>query len=217
VYKDKAVNLPDALKKAGVYDEGLTRHSLGAIAGFDETAGYDDEIDVGIEGVLKKSSPRAQYEQRTQGVEQNDEGQDQVAAAAVDALSRMNFSGVDVEIIPNSAARPGFQWFDTEQNLIKYFVPDVMPYQVFIPEVNAAGIVNQLIEMADIARSENRKITVDELKSILGPENYENFNTQEMRNAYPTASATIEPPADNTQEEEPPADNTQEEDPLGIL
>jgi hypothetical protein len=37
VYKDKAVNLPDALKKAGVYDEGLTRHSLGAIAGFDET------------------------------------------------------------------------------------------------------------------------------------------------------------------------------------
>lgn len=199
VYKDRAVNLPDALKKAGVYDEGLTRHSLGAIAGFDETVGYDDEIEVGIEGVLKKSSPRAQYELRTQGVGQDDEGQDQVAAAAVDALSRMNFSGVDIEILPNSAARPGFQFFDTKMNLIKYFVPDVMPYQVFIPEVNASGIVGQLIEMADIARSENREITVEELRSILGPENYENFNTQEMRDAYPTSGATIERPDDNTQ------------------
>ena len=206
VYKDRAVNLPDALKKAGVYDEGLTRHSLGAIAGLDETVGYDDEIQVGVEGVLKKSSPRAQYEQRTQGVKQDDEGQDQVAAAAVDALSRMNFSGVDVEIIED-IDRPGWYLWDTEMNLIKYFVPDVMPYQVFIPDTNAAGIVGQLIEMADIARSENREITVEELRSILGPENYENFNTQEMRNAYPAASGRIERPADNTQEE----------DPLGIL
>ena len=191
VYKDKAVDLPSALKKAGVYDEGLTRHTLGAIAGLDETVGYDDEIEVGIEGVLKKSSPRAQYELRTDTVGQDDEGQDAVAAAAVDALARMNFSGVDVEIIPNSAARPGFQFLDTNMNLIKYFVPDVMPYQVFIPEVNAAGIVGQLIEMADIARSENREITVEELKSSLGPENYKNYNTQEMRNAYPTASGDV--------------------------
>ena len=194
VYKDRAVNLPDALKKAGVYDEGLTRHGFGVIAGLDETVGYDDEIEVGVEGVLKKSSPRAQYELRTQGVKQNDEGQDQVAAAATDALARMNFSGVDVEIIPNSADRPGLQLLDTEMNLIKYFVPDVMSYQVFIPEVNAAGIVGQLIEMADIARSENREITVEELQSILGPENYKNFNTQEMRNAYPAAAAQVANP-----------------------
>ncbi len=207
VYKDKAVNLPDALKKAGVYDEGLSFHIISATAGFDETVGYDDEIEVGIEGVLKKSSPRAQYELRTQGVGQDDEGQDQVAAAAVDALARMNFSGVDVEIIPNSAARPGLQFWDTEMNLIKYFIPDVMPYQVFIPEVNASGIMGRLIEMADIARSKNREITVEELRSILGPENYENFNTQAMRNAYPAAAAPVQQPADNTQEE----------DPLGIL
>lgn len=207
VYKDKAVNLPDALKKAGVYDEGLSFHIISATAGFDETVGYDDEIEVGIEGVLKKSSPRAQYELRTKGVGQDDEGQDQVAAAAVDALARMNFSGVDVEIIPNSAARPGLQFWDTEMNLIKYFIPDVMPYQVFIPEVNASGIMGRLIEMADIARSKNREITVEELRSILGPENYENFNTQAMRNAYPTAAAPVQQPADNTQEE----------DPLGIL
>ena len=193
VYKDRAVNLPDALKKAGVYDEGLTRHGFGVIAGLDETVGYDDEIEVGVEGVLKKSSPRAQYELRTQGVGQDDEGQDQVAAAAVDALSRMNFSGVDVEIIQD-IDRPGLQLLDTEMNLIKYFVPDVMSYQVFIPEVNAAGIVGQLIEMADIARSENREITVEELQSILGPENYKNFNTQEMRNAYPAAAAQVANP-----------------------
>jgi hypothetical protein len=92
-------------------------------------------------------------------------------------------------------------------NLIKYFIPDVMPYQVFIPEVNASGIMGRLIEMADIARSKNREITVEELRSILGPENYENFNTQAMRNAYPAAAAPVQQPADNTQEE----------DPLGIL
>lgn len=197
VYKDRAVNLPDALKKAGVYDEGLTRHGFGAIAGLDETVGYDDEIEVGIEGVLKKSSPRAQYELRTQGVGQDDEGQDQVAAAAVDALARMNFRGVDVEIIQD-IDRPGWQWFDKEQNLIKFFIPDVMPYQVFIPDTNAAGIVGQLIEMADIARSENREITVEELRSRLGPENYKNFNTQEMRNAYPTAAAPVQRPTTST-------------------
>ena len=200
VFKDRAVNLPDALKKAGVYDEGLTRHGFGAIAGLDETVGYDDEIEVGIEGVLKKSSPRAQYELRTGTVGQDDEGQDAVAAAATDALARMNFSGVDVEIIQD-IDRPGFQFnFDTKQNLIKYFIPDVMPYQVFIPDTNAAGIVGQLIEVADIARSENREITVEELQSILGPENYKNFNTQEMRNAYPTASAQVDNPNENTPE-----------------
>ena len=193
VYKDKAVDLPSALKKAGVYDEGLTRHTLGAIAGLDETVGYDDEIQVGIEGVLKKSSPRAQYELRTSTVGQDDEGQDAVAAAATDALARMNFSGVDVEII-EAIDRPGWQWTDTKQNLIKYYIPDVMPYQVFIPDTNAAGIVGQLIEMADIARSENREITVEELQSILGPENYKNYNTQEMRNAYPTASGDVANP-----------------------
>lgn len=194
VFKDRAVNLPDALNKAGVYDEGLTRHSFGAIAGLDETVGYDDEIEVGIEGVLKKSSPRAQYELRTGTVGQDDEGQDAVAAAATDALARMNFSGVDVEIIQD-IDRPGWQFnFDTKQNLIKYFIPDVMPYQVFIPDTNSAGIVGQLIERADIARSENREITVEELQSILGPENYKNFNTQEMRNAYPTASAQVDNP-----------------------
>ena len=69
-----------------------------------------------------------------------------------------------------------------------------MPYQVFIPDTNSAGIVGQLIERADIARSENREITVEELQSILGPENYKNFNTQEMRNAYPTASAQVDNP-----------------------
>jgi hypothetical protein len=201
VYKDKAVDLPDALKKAGVYDEDLTRHGLAAIAGLDETVGYDDEIEVGIEGVLKKSSPRAQYELRTGTVGQDDEGQDMVAAAATDALARMNFSGVDVEII-EEIDRPGWQWTDTTQNLIKYFIPDVMPYQVFIPDTNAAGIVGQLIEMSDIARSENREITAEELRSILGPENYKNYNTQEMRNAYPTAAALVEDPDDNTQEED---------------
>jgi len=171
--------------------------------GYEEPAvGYDDAIEVGIEGVLKKSSPRAQYELRTQGVGQDDKGQDQVAAAAVDALARMNFSGVDVEIIED-IDRPGFQFsFDTKQNLIKYFIPDVMPYQVFIPDTNAAGIVGQLIEMADIARSENREITVEELRSILGPENYKNYNTQAMRNAYPAAAAPVQQPADNTQEED---------------
>ena len=211
VYKDKAVDLPSALNKAGVYDEGLTRHTLGAIAGLDETVGYDDEIQVGIEGVLKKSSPRAQYELRTSTVGQDDEGQDAVAAAATDALARMNFSGVDVEII-EAIDRPGWQWTDTKQNLIKYYIPDVMPYQVFIPDTNAAGIVGQLIEMADIARSENREITVEELKSRLGPENYKNYNTQEMRDAYPTASGDVVNPDEDT-----PDEDTPEEDPLGIL
>ena len=211
VYKDKAVDLPSALNKAGVYDEGLTRHTLGAIAGLDETVGYDDEIQVGIEGVLKKSSPRAQYELRTGTVGQDDQGQDAVAAAATDALARMNFSGVDVEII-EAIDRPGWQWTDTKQNLIKYYIPDVMPYQVFIPDTNAAGIVGQLIEVADIARSENREITVEELQSILGPENYKNYNTQEMRNAYPTASGDVVKPNEDT-----PDEDTPEEDPLGIL
>jgi len=188
--------------KGGVVPTGNTVLERGErTVGYEEPAvGYDDEIQVGIEGVLKKSSPRAQYELRTGTVGQDDEGQDMVAAAATDALARMNFSGVDVEIIPNSAARPGFQFFDTEQNLIKYFIPDVMPYQVFIPETNAAGIVGQLIEMSDIARSENREITAEELRSILGPENYKNFNTQEMRDAYPTASGDVDNPNENTPE-----------------
>ena len=188
--------------EGGVVPTGNTVLERGErTVGYEEPAvGYDDEIQVGIEGVLKKSSPRAQYELRTGTVGQDDEGQDMVAAAATDALARMNFSGVDVEIIPNSAARPGFQFFDTEQNLIKYFIPDVMPYQVFIPETNAAGIVGQLIEMSDIARSENREITAEELRSILGPENYKNFNTQEMRDAYPTASGDVDNPNENTPE-----------------
>lgn len=185
--------------EGGIVPAGSTVLDRGErTVGYEEPAvGYDDAIEVGIEGVLKKSSPRAQYELRTQGVGQDDEGQDQVAAAAVDALARMNFSGVDVEII-QGIDRPGFQFFDTKQNLIKYFIPDVMPYQVFIPDTNAAGIVGQLIEMADIARSENREITVEELRSILGPENYKNYNTQEMRNAYPAAAAPVQQPATST-------------------
>jgi hypothetical protein len=190
--------------EGGIVPAGSTVLDRGErTVGYEEPAvGYDDAIEVGIEGVLKKSSPRAQYELRTQGVGQDDKGQDQVAAAAVDALARMNFSGVDVEIIED-IDRPGFQFsFDTKQNLIKYFIPDVMPYQVFIPDTNAAGIVGQLIEMADIARSENREITVEELRSILGPENYKNYNTQAMRNTYPAAAAPVQQPADNTQEED---------------
>ncbi len=77
----------------------------------------------------------------------------------------------------------------------------------FVPKDAAPVVVGRLNELVAKARKENRQVTIDELKSRIGIENYELFNTQELRNQFPIPQPTVENPADNTQEE----------DPLGIL
>jgi hypothetical protein len=204
VYKDKAVNLPDALKKAGVYDEGLTRHSLGAIAGFDETVGYGDEIQgFDDEGKLIDVTPRSSYVASTDA----DDSSTNVTSAALGALSAMNFDNPQVSVLEidriNDIDLPGTQsvvFGNRFEDAVKYFVPEVMPYQVFVPEDGANNVVGRLNELVAEARAQGRQVTIEELKAAIGPNNYEIYNTQTMRDANPIEFGAVENPNENTPE-----------------
>jgi len=192
VYKDKAVDLPSALKKAGVNDEGLTRHGLSSIAGIDETVGYNTEVQgFDDEGKLIDVTPRSSYVASTNA----NKGAENVTSAALGALSAMNFDNPQVEVVN---LRPEGLLNDTDA--VKYFVPGVMPYQVFVPEDGANAVVGQLNELVAEARAQDRQVTIEELKAAIGPDNYDLYNTQEFRNANPIEFGAVENPNANTPE-----------------
>jgi len=203
VYKDRAVNLPDALKKAGVYDEGLTRHRFSALAGLDETVEYDTEVQ-GFDntGKIVKVTPRSSYVASTN----EDKRTENVTTAALGALSAMDFSNPQVSVLNidriNDIDLPGTQsWVagNRYENAVMYFVPGVMPYQVFVPEDGANNVVGRLNELVAEARAQDRQVTIEELRAAISPNNYDIYNTQDMRDANPVEQPTIERPTDNTQ------------------
>jgi len=206
VYKDKAVNLPDALQKAGVYDEGLSFHIISAIAGLDDTVGYNTEVQgFDDEGKLIDVTPRSSYVASTEA----DSSSANVTSAALGVLSAMNFSDPQVSVLKidriNDIDLPGTQsWVagNRFEEAVMYFVPGVMPYQVFVPEDGAAAVVGRLNELVAKAREQKKEVTIEQLKAAIGVNNYDIYNTQDMRDANPVDVEQVENPSDNTQEED---------------
>ena len=75
-----------------------------------------------------------------------------------------------------------------------YFVPGVMPYQVFIPEEGANNAVGRLNELVAKARAQDRQVTIEQLKAAIGVNNYDIYNTQAMRDANPVEVEQVENP-----------------------
>jgi nucleotide-binding universal stress UspA family protein len=171
--------------------------------GYDtETAGYDPQT-----GKAVDVTPRGIYAATTS----EDSSSKNVTVAALSALRLMDFENPQLSVVEvDRIDFPGTQsWFagNRFEDAVKYFVPGVMPYQVFVPEEDAKATVGLLNELVAVARAEGRQVTIEQLKAAIGPDKYDLYNTQEMRNANPVDEPTIERPADNTQQE----------DPLGIL
>ena len=187
VYKDRAVNLPDALKKAGVYDDGLKRHGLGAIAGLDETIGYNTNTQ-GFDpatGKLIEVTPRSSYVASTEA----DSKPESVTSAALGALSSMNFSDPQVSVVNLDP-----DGFGNQTDAVMYFVPGLMPYQVFVPEDGAAAVVGRLNELVAEAREQKKEVTIEQLKATIGMNNYDLYNTQVFRDANPVEVEQVENP-----------------------
>lgn len=157
-----------------------------------EVQGFDDK------GKIVKVTPRSSYVASTN----EDNSPENVTTAALGALSAMDFSDPQVSVVNLDPDGLG-----NKTDAVKYFVPGVMPYQVFVPEDGANNVVGRLNELVAEARAQDRQVTIEQLKAAIGPNNYDLYNTQEFRDANPVEQPAIERPADNTQEE----------DPLGIL
>jgi hypothetical protein len=187
--------------EGGIVPAGSTVLERGErTVGYEEPAvGYNTEVQ-GFDntGKIVKVTPRSSYVASTN----EDNSPENVTTAALGALSAMNFSDPQVSVVYLDPSG-----FLNSTDAVKYFVPNVMPYQVFVPEDGANNVVGQLNELVAEARAQNRQVTIEELRAAIGPENYDLYNTQEFRNDNP-----VERPA-----MERPANNTQEEDPLGIL
>ena len=157
-----------------------------------EVQGFDDK------GKIVKVTPRSSYVASTN----EDNSPENVTTAALGALSAMDFSDPQVSVVNLDPDGLG-----NKTDAVKYFVPGVMPYQVFVPEDGANNVVGRLNELVAEARAQDRQVTIEQLKAAIGPNNYDLYNTKEFRDANPVEQPAIERPADNTQEE----------DPLGIL
>ncbi len=162
--------------------------------GYDtETAGFDPKT-----GKSADVTPRGIYVASTS----EDSSAQDVTGAALSSLRLMNFDNPQLSVVYLSPEGPL-----NNTDAVKYFVPGLMTYQVFVPEDGANTVIGMLNELVAVARAEGRQVTIDELKAAIGSENYDLYNTQEFRDANPVEQPAIERPADNTQEE----------DPLGIL
>jgi hypothetical protein len=209
--------------KGGIVPSGGTQLERGErTVGYEEPAvGYNTEVQgFDDEGKLIDVTPRSSYVASTNA----DKRSTNVTSAALGALSAMNFDNPQVSVLEidrmNDIDLPGTQsWFagNRFEKAVKYFVPEVMPYQVFVPEDGANNVVGQLNELVAEARAQDRQVTIEELKAAIGPDNYEIYNTQAMRNANPIEFGEVENPNEDIPDEDIPDENTPEEDPLGIL
>jgi hypothetical protein len=192
--------------EGGIVPSGGTELKRGQrTVGYEEPAvGYNTEIQgFDDEGKLIDVTPRSSYVASTAA----DQSSTNVTSAALGALSAMNFDNPQVSVLEidriNDIDLPGIQsWWTNNrfEDAVKYFVPEVMPYQVFVPEDGANNVVGRLNELVAEARAQGRQVTIEELKAAIGPNNYEIYNTQTMRDANPIEFGAVENPNENTPE-----------------
>ncbi len=151
-----------------------------------ETQGFDPET-----GKLIEVTPRSSYVASTNA----DDSPQSVTFAALGALSAMNFDNPQVSVVSLSP-----EGLLNNTDAVKYFVPGVMPYQVFVPEEGANAVVGVLNEMVSEARAQDLEVTIEQLKAAIGPDNYDLYNTQEFRDANPIEFGAVENPNANTPE-----------------
>jgi len=185
VYKDKAVDLPSALKKAGVYDEGLTRHTLGAIAGLDETLSFDEvKEDLVIKdpatGETGSGSPKSLFIATTSPKEDAED----IAPKQTTVMQQMGIEDAEVGYETMSTGL-----FGGDSNALRLNIPSMFPQAVLISEEEDLQQVllniNQLI-------SDNRgaRLTEEQLKAVIP--SYDAFNSQEQRDRFDIKSNTEE-------------------------
>jgi hypothetical protein len=157
-----------------------------------ETQGFDPAT-----GKLIKVTPRSSYVASTEA----DKSSQSVTSAALGALSAMNFDNPQVSVLKidriNDINLPGTQsWVagNRFEKAVKYFVPGVMPYQVFVPEEGANAVVGVLNELVSEARAQDLEVTIEQLKAAIGPDNYDIYNTQDMRDANPIEFGAVQNP-----------------------
>jgi len=193
-YEDGIVPAGSTVPERGERTVGYEEPTVGYNT---ETQGFDPDT-----GKLIQVTPRSSYVASTEA----DSSSKSVTSAALGALSSMNFSDPQVSVLKidriNDIDLPGTQsWVagNRYENAVMYFVPGVMPYQVFVPEDGAAAVVGRLNELVAEAREQKKEVTIEQLKAAIGVNNYDIYNTQDMRDANPVEQPTIERPADNTQ------------------
>ncbi len=157
-----------------------------------ETQGFDPAT-----GKLIEVTPRSSYVASTEA----NSSSKSVTSAALGALSSMNFSDPQVSVLEidriNDIDLPGTQsvvFGNRFEDAVMYFVPGVMPYQVFVPEEGGAAVVGRLNELVSEARKQDRQVTIEELKAAIGVNNYDIYNTQDMRDANPVEVEQVENP-----------------------
>ena len=184
--------------EGGVVPAGSTQLERGErTVGYEEPAvGYDTET-AGFDPKTGKAvdvTPRGIYSATTS----EDGSSKGVTAAALSALRLMDFENPQLSVVEvDRIDFPGTQSYlfgNRFEDAVKYFVPGVMPYQVFVPEEDARATVGLLNELVAVARAEGRQVTVEEIRAAIGPDKYDLYNTQEMRDANPVEQPTIANP-----------------------
>lgn len=187
VYKDKAVDLPSALKKAGVYDEGLTRHTFGSIAGIDETLSFDEvKEDLAITdpatGETGDASPKSLFIATTSP---NEDAED-IAPKQMTVMQQMGIE--DAEVGYEAVVRRA-SFYGGSKDAIKLNIPSMFPQAVLISEdVDLQQVLVNLNKL--ISDNRGKRLTEEQLKAVIP--SYDELNNQEQRDRFDIKSNTEE-------------------------
>jgi hypothetical protein len=177
VYKDKAVDLPSALKKAGVYDEGLTRHTFGSIAGIDETLSFDEvKEDLAITdpatGETGDASPKSLFIATTSP---NENAVD-IAPRQITVMQQMGIEDAEVGYETMSTGLIG-----GDSDAIRLNIPSMFPHAVLITEEE--DLQKTLLNLNKlISDNRGKRLTEEQLKAVIP--SYDAFNNQEQRERF---------------------------------
>jgi hypothetical protein len=146
----------------------------------EEVVGYDTLIDTGFDpetGKAVNTTPRGLY---NASVNSNDSLAG-VISAATSALKMMGFE--EFKLMQGYLEPSGYR--DNENSII-YYVPEYMPYGVFIPEDDdgKAAMVNSLNELMAKLRDQGGTAGVSDLQGIIGTYNWDTYNTDEFRDMF---------------------------------
>lgn len=183
VYKDKAVDLPDALKKAGVDDEGLTRHSLGSIAGIDETLSFDevkDDLIITDEttGETGSGSPKSLFIATTSS---NQDAED-IVPNQTTVMQQMGIEDAEVGYETMSTGL-----FGGDSNALRLNIPSMFPQAVLISEeVDLQQVLLNLNQL--ISDNRGTRLTEEQIKAVIP--SYDAFNSEEQRSRFGIESNT---------------------------
>ena len=183
VYKDKAVDLPDALKKAGVDDEGLTRHSLGSIAGIDETLSFDevkDDLIITDEttGETGSGSPKSLFIATTSS---NQDAED-IVPNQTTVMQQMGIEDAEVGYETMSTGL-----FFGDSNALRLNIPSMFPQAILISEeVDLQQVLLNLNQL--ISDNRGTRLTEEQIKAVIP--SYDAFNSEEQRSRFGIESNT---------------------------